>query len=141
MNFHDGGNNNGNYTPLAEINIIPFVDVMLVLLIITMVTAPFMEQGLSINLPLTQTSKELKQGVNEEPVVLYVSKDKGIMLAKQNVALDELSAKLLAVFQGKKNKEIFVKADKSVPYGEVAEIMSRVQAAGIEKVGLVTQAR
>lgn len=139
MAFSSGGGGSDEYDrPMAEINVVPLVDVMLVLLIITMITSPFMEQGVDVQLPVAGGSS-LRKDVSEDPVTLFVGKDKIIRLRDKPVTRKELPAKLAAIYKGRVQREIFVRADKDVPYGSVAEIMALVQAAGIEKVGLVTQ--
>jgi biopolymer transport protein TolR len=130
--------NGGGDEPMAEINIIPLVDVMLVLLIIMMVTAPFMEQGVNVNLPVAG-GQGLRKQQTEQPVVLFVSKDTNLRLGSEPITRQELPSKLASIFKDRSARELFVRADKEVPYGVVAEIMARIQAAGIEKVGLVTQ--
>jgi len=127
-----------NFPPMAEINIIPLVDVMLVLLIIAMVTSPFLEQGLNVELPVAAGQSLQKQEI-EEPVILYVAKDRNVRIGEKPVLLGDLNERLDSIFEKRRSKEIFVRADKEVPYGVVAEIMARVQQAGIERVGLVTQ--
>jgi biopolymer transport protein TolR len=137
MGFNPGSGNGGDDAPLAEINIIPLVDVMLVLLIITMVTAPFLEQGVNVELPVAGGQALQKQQV-EEPVILYISKDRNLRLGSTPVSRTELAGRLKETFGKRTAKELFVRADKEVPYGVVAEVMARVQASGIERVGLVT---
>jgi biopolymer transport protein TolR len=127
----------GEDQPLAEINMIPMIDVMLVLLIISMVTTPFLEQGVNVELPVAGGQNLQKQQV-ETPIVLYVTKDRNLRIGDSPVSRDSLPQKLKEVFSTRASKELFVRADKEVPYGVVAEIMSRVQASGIERVGLVT---
>ena len=127
-----------DYTPMAEMNMVPFIDVMLVLLIISMVTTPFLEQGVTVELPVAG-GKSLQKQVTETPVILYVSKDKKLKIDSQSVSRSNLAMALAKKFKGRESKELFVRADKAVPYGVVAEIMSEVQSAGIERVGLVTQ--
>lgn len=138
MAFQTQNSSSNDLPTMAEINIIPLVDVMLVLLIISMVTTPFMEQGLEVNLPNTKSSANLEKSTTEEPIFLYISASKGLMLGDRKVSKDDLAARLASLFQNREKKEIFVKADKSIPYGDVADVMTRVQAAGIAKVGLVT---
>jgi len=132
-------NGDGWGSPLAEINIIPLVDVMLVLLIITMITSPFLEQGVNVDLPKANGQTLRKEVVEEEPVVLYVTKTGNIRMGKIPVLREELGKKLINIFKNRKTKEVFVRADKEVPYGAVAQVMAVVQAAGIDRVGLVTQ--
>jgi biopolymer transport protein TolR len=127
-----------DYTPMAEMNVIPLVDIMLVLLIISMVTAPFMDQGVNVDLPVAG-GENLQKGNTEEPVVLFVSRDRNLRLGESPVTRAELPKRLAAVFRNRSNKELFVRADREVPYGVVAEVMSRVQSSGVERVGLVTK--
>lgn len=139
MAFSSGSSQGSDPAPLAEINIIPLVDVMLVMLIIAMVTAPFMEQGLNVDLPVAKEAGNLEKGVTkEDPVFLYISQKDGLMLGKDRIQRADLSSHLANVFRDRTQREIFVKADRAIPYGDVAEIMAKVQAAGIAKVGLVT---
>jgi biopolymer transport protein TolR len=138
MAFEIGSGGVGE-SPLSEINIIPLVDVMLVLLIITMITSPFLEQGVNVELPRANAQTLKKDVADEEPVIIYVTKGGGIRLGKIPVVKDELGRKLISAVKGRRSKEVFVRADKDVPYGSVAQVMAIVQAAGIDRVGLVTQ--
>lgn len=131
-------NGSGEDAPVADINVIPLVDIMLVLLIISMVTAPFLEQGVNVELPVASGQNLQKAQEVEAPIILYISKDRNLRLGEKPVPRADLATRLNEVFKGRSNKEIYVRADKEVPYGVVAEIMARVQAAGIERVGLVT---
>lgn len=129
----------GSYTPppaLCEINVTPMVDIMLVLLIIFMVSAPLMQQGVQVDLPKTDSLPLTEQ---EEQIVLVVRKDGGIEINKNAIPLDGLATKLAAIYKGRKRKEIFIQADRTVAYGVVATVMSTVQRAGIHKIGLVTE--
>ncbi|MBS1983969.1 MAG: biopolymer transporter ExbD [Bdellovibrionales bacterium] len=135
MAFNMGGG--GDDTPMADINVIPLVDIMLVLLIISMVTAPFLEQGVNVELPVA-SGQSLQKTQTEAPIVLYVAKDRNLRLGETPITRAQLAEKLNEVFKNRASKELFVRADKEVPYGAVAEVMARVQAAGIERVGLVT---
>ena len=139
MAFNVGDSSSGDDPrQMAELNIIPLVDVMLVLLIITLVTAPLLEQGVNVELPVA-SGQTLQKAQAEAPVVLFVSKDKNIRIGDKPIVNKELESRLLSMLKDRTQKEIFVRADKDVPYGIVAEIMARVQAAGIERIGLVTQ--
>jgi len=123
--------------PMAEINITPFVDVMLVLLIIFMVAAPLMENGIAIQLPKA-SAKALPKS-DEPPVTLNITKDSRIYLNKDEISLNELRKQLLTFYKSKTRKEIFIRADGEIPYSFVAQTMAIVKTAGIDKIGLVTQ--
>ncbi len=120
---------------MSEINVTPLVDVMLVLLIIFMVTTPMMQQGIDIDLPETASS-----GVptNDEPFVLEIRKNKKLYVGDQTIANDDLRTRLHAIFETRKNKQIYLQADRAVDYGFVAEVMGEIRAAGILNIGLVT---
>jgi biopolymer transport protein TolR len=120
---------------LSEINVTPLVDVMLVLLIMFMVTTPLMQQGIDVDLPKTSAS-----GVEatDEPFVLVISADQTMTAAKQPLLMNELKTKLKAIFENRKNKQIYIQADRKVDYGFVAEAMGEIRAAGIYNIGLIT---
>lgn len=121
---------------MSEINVTPFVDVMLVLLIIFMVTAPMMQQGLDVELPQTAST-----GVptNDEPFIVVIKKNRQIQAGDAHLPMNQLSTKLRAIFATRKNKQIYLQADKQVDYGYVAEAMGEIRAAGIYQIGLITQ--
>jgi len=119
----------------SEINVTPLVDVMLVLLIIFMVTAPMMTQGIDINLPKT-TSRALRQ--QEEPLVVQVDGEGKIYIGKTLVVLSLLRQELEKLPEGKKQDPIYLQADREVPYGTVVQVMSQIKQAGFEKLGMVT---
>tara|TARA_B110001454_G_scaffold219198_1_gene251676 strand:- start:259073 stop:259486 length:414 start_codon:yes stop_codon:yes gene_type:complete len=120
---------------LSEINVTPLVDVMLVLLIMFMVTTPLMQQGVQVDLPKTSaTGMEL----SEDPMLLQIENNQRITIAKNPITLDQLRPKLIAIFKTRKNKQLFIQADRRVDYGIVAEAMAEAKAAGISQLGLVT---
>ena len=120
--------------PVAEINITPLVDVMLVLLIIFMVTTPLLESGIAIQLPKASAKALPKE---EKPVTLTLTKDSRIFLGKEEVDARSLGQRLLADYANRSTSEIFIRADQSLPYGFVAQTMAIVKGAGINKIGLV----
>lgn len=127
------------YSTLAEINITPLVDVMLVLLIIFMITAPLMMEGVKVDLPSAAT-QAMKS--DKEDVVLTVTKSGDLFLQgdKNTYNLTNLTEKLTAVYQNKSKKDIFLRADKTVPYGIVVQVMATCKNAGIERIGMITEA-
>jgi len=131
------------HAPMSEINVTPFVDVMLVLLIIFMVTAPLMATGVPMNLPDAK-GKQL-ESPKEQPLVVSVQKDGRIFLGaeeKQAIQLDELEKTLQAIAGGNRKgleEPIFVRGDKLLDYGTVMKVMARISAAGFKKVSLVTE--
>jgi len=123
--------------PLSEINITPFVDVMLVLLIIFMVAAPLMESGIAVQLPKT-TAKALPSK-KEDPIVVTLKKNQKIYVGKKEVPQDQIVGFLLKDKKEGKSDEVLVRADSEIPYGNVAKLMALIKNAGIHKIGLVTE--
>lgn len=121
---------------VSEINVTPFVDVMLVLLIIFMVTAPMMSEGLEVDLPQTSYVENLP--TEAENMVLTVRKDGAMYLDTYAVTLEDLETKLQLLVK-EKNKQLFLQADTEVPYGIVVDVMGKVRSAGIERLGVVAQ--
>jgi len=130
------GGRNDNRGIMAEINVTPLVDVMLVLLVIFMVTAPMMQQGVQVNLPKADT-KAMTQA--EETVVVTVDKSGRIFVNKDEIPAGDLRSRLADMFANREKKEIFLKADSGVPYGEVVKAMADIKGAGIERLGMVTE--
>jgi biopolymer transport protein TolR len=124
------------HRPLSEINVTPFVDVMLVLLIIFMVTAPMMQQGLEVDLPET-TSQPMR--LQDDSLVLTVKKDGSVLLANVPVPAEELEEKLKAVLEGRESEDIFLRAAKEAPYGAVVKVMAAARAGGAKALGVVTE--
>lgn len=118
---------------LSEINVTPFVDVMLVLLIIFMVTAPLLQQGIDVNLPQAK-GKELTPA---ERIVITIKKDGKIYLNKTGTSINELKSKLASM----SDRDVFLKADKDVSYGIVIEVMGELREIGIEKLGMITESK
>jgi len=121
---------------MSEINVTPFVDVMLVLLIIFMVTAPMMIQGLNVDLP-EATAKPLDS--EKEHLVITINKDRQIYINDFEVTVEFLRAKLLKILQGRADREVYLKADKNIPYGIVVQVMAEIKGAGIEQLGMITE--
>jgi len=121
---------------VAEINVTPLVDVVLVLLIIFMVTAPMLQMGIDVNLPRV---KSKSVDISEEKLVLTVNGSKEIFINKTKIPMTDLRVKLETIFAARIDKEIFLRADKNVPYGFVVEVMSEIRKAGIDKLGMITE--
>ena len=120
---------------MSDINVTPFVDVMLVLLIIFMVTAPMMVQGVDVALP-EATSKPLES--ETEPLIITIDKNNDIYINDYQVSLGFLQEKLIKVLEGRTDKEVYFRADKDIAYGIVVQVMSEIKGAGVEKLGMVT---
>jgi biopolymer transport protein TolR len=120
---------------MSEINVTPLVDVMLVLLIVFMVAAPLMTVGVPIELPKTEARQ---MDSNTEPITITVQKDKTVFLQETEIKLNELQPKLVAIAKNGYDEQIFVRADTSVDYGSVMEVMGLLNGAGYRKIGLVT---
>jgi biopolymer transport protein TolR len=131
-----GPTGNKDYGTMSEINVTPFVDVMLVLLIIFMVTAPMLQQGVDVELPRT---KAAQMKVDKERMVVTVSKQKNVYINKTAFTLPELQTKLTKIVEKNPGKEVFLRADKSVSYGFVVQVMAAIKEAGVSKLGMVTE--
>ena len=130
----DTGGNNRRF--MSEINVTPLVDVMLVLLIIFMVAAPMMTQGVDVNLPKT-VARNVK--TVDEPLMLTITMKREVFLENHPVKLDSLELKIKKIFENRREKEVLLRADKDVPYGFVIDVMARIKNAGITKLGMVTE--
>ena len=127
----------GNHRELmSDINVTPFVDVMLVLLIIFMVTAPMMVEGLNVDLP-EATAKPLDS--EKEHLVITIDKNHLVYINDFKVAVDFLGEKLNKMLQGRSDWEVYLKADKNIPYGIVVQVMAEIKNAGIEQLGMITE--
>ena len=120
---------------LREINMIPLIDVMLVLLIVFMVAAPLSITGIKVNLP---TSRAKGAAVEETKIILSINDKGGYFINKTEIAADRLVAKIRAIFEFKVRKELYIRADKSVPYGKVVAAMSAAKMAGVHKMAMLT---
>lgn len=123
-------------TIMSEINVVPLVDVVLVLLIIFMITAPMLQTGVDVDLPKTTTKP---MPTEEERVVLTLTKDKKVFVDKYEVPFDQLKDRIKAILDRRVNREVFLRADQSLPYGEVMALMATLREAGVEKLGMVTE--
>jgi biopolymer transport protein TolR len=121
---------------MSDINVTPFVDVMLVLLIIFMVTAPMMIEGVNVSLP-EATSEPLP--AEQDQLIITIDKDNQVYINDYQVTLDFLREKLIKILDGRIGQEVYLKADKNISYGMVVRVMSEIKGAGIEKLGMVTE--
>ena len=122
--------------PMSEINVTPLVDVMLVLLIVFMVTAPLLTVGVPVDLPKTAANRVLGQ---DEPLVISVNKMGGLFLQDTEIKLDQLVPRLTAITQNRKGARIFLRGDKNIAYGQVMSVMGALNQAGFNRVALITQ--
>ena len=136
MQVGTGEEGGGGGSMMSEINVTPFVDVMLVLLIIFMVTTPMMLQGVDVDLPET-TTQPLR--VKDEPLILTVKKDGKFYVGRKEIPVVVLRQKLEAIFEGRDSKEIFLRADEDAPYGVVVKALAAAREAGAKQLGMVTE--
>ena len=127
--------NGRTQSALADINVTPLVDVVLVLLIIFMVTAPVLQSGIDVSVPRTRTVKE----ITEERTVITINKDQRVFLGNDAVNINEIGAKLRQKIRDPRHQSIFVRADENVPFGAFATVMDAVKQSGIANVSIVTQ--
>ena len=121
---------------MSDINVTPFVDVMLVLLIIFMVTAPMMMQGVDVTLPQT-TSEPLI--AKKENLIITINTKNQIFINDYQIGLDNLQEKLKNILEGRENREVYLRADQEISYGFVVRVMAEIKAAGVDKLGMVTE--
>jgi biopolymer transport protein TolR len=126
------------YSPMAEINVTPMVDVMLVLLVIFMVTAPLLTVGVPVELPKTKAAAMTNP---DEPLVVSVKKDGTIFLNETSIQLEQLGPRLAAIVGAKQDQTIYVRADTDTNYGAFAQVLAELQAGGFSKVGLITDSK
>jgi biopolymer transport protein TolR len=125
-----------NVGSIAQINVTPLVDVMLVLLVIFMVTAPIIQQGVSVELPKTRAAA---LSAADEPLVVGIAENGKIYLNDNLIALDELRGKLVAIAQARPDRQVLLRADRRVAYGEVVRVIAAVKEAGVSRLGMVTE--
>ena len=130
------GRSRGGHIPMSEINVTPFVDVMLVLLVVFMITAPLLTVGVPVDLPKTNASQMVGQ---DEPLVISMNAKGEVFIQDTPITLDQLVPRLTAKTANKKDTRIFVRGDRAVPYGKVMEAMGMVNLAGFTRVALVTR--
>ena len=135
LHRNERGHRGGRRRAMAEINVTPFVDVMLVLLIVFMVTAPLLTVGVPVDLPKTRAQT---LGQDREPLSVTVKRDGKVYLQNTPIAEEELVAKLTAIAANGYDQRIFVRGDKAVDYGRIMEVMGLLSAAGFTHIGLVT---
>lgn len=126
----------GRFQPMSEINVTPFVDVMLVLLVVFMVTAPLLSVGVPVDLPQSDAQPLSEE---QEPLTVSVTADRQIFLQETAIELSALAERLVAISQNRKDTRIYVRGDKDVDYGAVIELMNIVNSAGFNRVALVTE--
>jgi biopolymer transport protein TolR len=122
--------------PMTDINVTPLVDVMLVLLIIFMVTAPLIQSGVKVDLPRA-SAQQMEH--SEEKLVLTITRDRRILLGNTEIKASDLETKLASNARIQKDKELYLHADRSLPYGQVVEIMAVARRAGVESLGMITE--
>ena len=140
MQVEQGGGSDrspGSGTVLSEINVTPFVDVMLVLLIIFMVTAPLLTQGIELDLP--RVRGETLVEADEHPLVMEIASDGRLFLNQHEFSIEEMDVKLPAIYAERENKELFIRADGTITWDYLAQVMAAARKAGIAKVGMVTE--
>lgn len=130
------GRRNRHYHPMAEINVTPMVDIMLVLLIIFMVTSPMLVSGVTVDLPETSATAVSGQ---DEPLSITIDKRGNVFIQDTQIKSSQLIAKLTAITGQKRDTRIFVRGDKKIDYGKVMEIVGAINAAGFTKVALITE--
>tara|TARA_R110000868_G_scaffold1554_3_gene12457 strand:- start:25019 stop:25489 length:471 start_codon:yes stop_codon:yes gene_type:complete len=130
------GRGRGGHVPMAEINVTPMVDVMLVLLVVFMISAPLMTVGVPVDLPKTEASQMVGQ---DEPLVVSVNAGGEVFLQETKITLEQLVPRLEAITQNKKDTRIFVRGDAAIAYGKVMEVMGTVNLAGFTRVALLTE--
>ncbi|CAM3581641.1 MULTISPECIES: protein TolR [Halomonas] len=134
-------NRSGKSKPMGEINVVPFIDVMLVLLVIFMITAPMLTQGVQVELP--QVSSQPIDEQENDPIIISVDSDGGYFITlgedSTSVTLDEMSQRVVAILQRRPGTPVMVRGDRNVAYGQIVVLMSTLQGAGVANVGLLSE--
>ena len=137
MGMPTSGGGKRGYRPMSEINVTPFIDVMLVLLIVFMVTAPLLNTGVPIDLPKTEANAINEK--DEKPLEVSVKKSGQIFIGETKVTKDELLTKLAAITENDVERRVFIRADSGLPYGDVMGVIGSINKAGYRKVALISQ--
>ncbi|MGM0521482.1 MAG: protein TolR [Pseudomonadota bacterium] len=136
--FHRGGQNR----PMAEINVVPFIDVMLVLLVIFMITAPMLTQGVQVDLPQV-TSEPIENSEDSDPILVSVDREGNYHISlgddTTSVALDDLAERVTVILDRRPDTPVMVRGDRQIAYGQVVTLMSTLQRAGVANVGLISE--
>jgi biopolymer transport protein ExbD/biopolymer transport protein TolR len=127
--------NGRTQTSISDINVTPLVDVVLVLLIIFMVTAPVLQSGIEVNVPKTRTVKE----ITEERLVISINKQQRVFLGNDPININDIKTRLRQKIRDPQNQSVFIRADEDVPFGAFATVMDAIKGAGISNVSIVTQ--
>ncbi|WP_048306524.1 protein TolR [Halomonas sp. PR-M31] len=139
--MHGPFNRGSNRKPMGEINVVPFIDVMLVLLVIFMITAPMLTQGVQVDLPEV-TSEPIEATEDHEPIIVSVDKEGQYFISlgdeETAVSLDDISNKVIAILGRRPETPVLVRGDRNVAYGQVVTLMGTLQTAGVPNVGLIS---
>ncbi|PRY71272.1 protein TolR [Halomonas ventosae] len=135
-------NRGGRRKPMGEINVVPFIDVMLVLLVIFMITAPMLTQGVQVDLPQV-SSEPIEETEDRDPIIVSVDRDGQYYISlgddETPVSLDEVSERVIILLERQPGTPVMVRGDRNVPYGQVVTLMSTLQTAGVSNVGLISE--
>ncbi|PCF97553.1 protein TolR [Vreelandella nigrificans] len=135
-------NRSGKSKPMGEINVVPFIDVMLVLLVIFMITAPMLTQGVQVDLPQV-TSEPIESPEDSDPIIISVDRDGGYFITlgedSTEVSLEQMSERVIAILQRRPGTPVMVRGDRNVPYGQIVVLMSTLQRSGVANVGLLSE--
>ncbi len=135
-------NRSGKNKPMGEINVVPFIDVMLVLLVVFMITAPMLTQGVQVELPQV-TSQPIENQEDNDPIIISVDQEGGYFITlgedSNSVSLDEMSQRVVTILQQRPGTPVMVRGDRNVAYGQIVVLMSTLQGAGVANVGLLSE--